>query len=108
MALCLPLTSDSVAGRFLNAAPLARIAKYSYAMYLWHLPLQKVIGHVFNAFCLHCNGGAQLAAKLLYLLVLYPVIYFFAVLSWKLVERPALLIRDGMFFSKGRSGKLYL
>lgn len=77
----------------LQSPALAHIAKYSYAMYLWHL--------VPFAYCLPILGrlesnspGRMLLARSLFVAVLFLLTYLVARISWATVEQPFLRLKD--------------
>lgn len=83
------LTSKSV----LQSPVLAHIAKYSYAMYLWHL-LPFTYGLAFLGRLESPSPGRTLLAKVLFVAVLFAVTYLLARISWATVEVPFLRLKD--------------
>ncbi len=80
--------------RFLSSSALAHIAKYSYAMYLWHLAPQWFVA----SFMPQLLSGTL--AKLLYVPILFASTYALSRLSWRYVEWPFLRLKDAIFASE--------
>lgn len=60
-----------------------RFGDYSYGLYLWGFPMQQVVAHLAPRLTPAGNG-----------LVAWPLAMLLAVLSWHLVERPALRLKS--------------
>ncbi len=77
----------------LQSPALAHIAKYSYAMYLWHL-LPYMFGQLILASLRGPSPAGMLLAKSLFIPVLFLVTYLLARISWATVEEPFLRLKD--------------
>jgi len=88
----------SAAARVLSLAPLRSIGKYSYAMYIFHGLLHKLLGEPW----LVARFGKipPVAAVMLYSLVLLVVTYALAVVSYHTFEKRFLALK-GRFESRG-------
>jgi peptidoglycan/LPS O-acetylase OafA/YrhL len=91
VALCLTVRKS-----FLTKPLLANIAKYSYAMYLWHL-----VPHIYGQRILklvdHQSMEAVLVVKLLYIPGLFLATYVISRASWTFIEEPFLGLKDWMY-----------
>ena len=84
------LTSKS---SVLQSQALAHVAKYSYAMYLWHLlPFAYGLGILARVESRHPTH--MLMARSLFVIVLCIVTYLLARVSWAAVEAPFLRLKD--------------
>jgi len=59
-----------------------RLGDYSYGMYLWNWPVQQALAHWFEPE----SALAMFAAS-------FPIILLLAVISWHVLEKPALALR---------------
>ncbi len=83
------LTGDSSSSlrRVLRRPSLRAIGKYSYALYLLHVP----IDFILKVFVWRPSGVLEIA---LYFVLASALTYGAAMLSWRLVERPALSLKS--------------
>jgi peptidoglycan/LPS O-acetylase OafA/YrhL len=88
----LVLASDRVRalpGRFMTWRPVAWLGIVSYGIYLWHLPVLVAVWR------LHLDNAVLGNQTLSYLVFGLPPTIALAALSWYLIERPALSLKDG-------------
>jgi peptidoglycan/LPS O-acetylase OafA/YrhL len=83
----LPLR-EGIVDRVLGARPLAILGVASYSLYLWHLPLMRWLPHA---------TGAGVGGWLLFAAYSTPVCVLAALLSYRLIEYPALRLRRRWF-----------
>jgi peptidoglycan/LPS O-acetylase OafA/YrhL len=88
-SVALSLTRRSV----LQSPVLGHIAKYSYAMYLWHL-LPYMFGQRVLAFAEASSPLAAMFVKALFIPALFALTYLLARVSWATVEEPFLRLKD--------------
>lgn len=89
LGVCLHLPQQHAAIRFLSVNPLRVIAKYSYAIYLWHL-----FAAALTAFLIENTSPLLNAA---YIPIAFALSFGMAVLSWYFIESPALRQKDRFF-----------
>ncbi len=77
----------------LQSPVLAHVAKYSYAMYLWHL-VPYMFGQVVLAEAEHASPTAAQVVKAAFIPVLFALTYLLARISWATVEEPLLRLKD--------------
>ena len=93
LAFCLhrsQIASDNAVGRVLNGRPLAWLGSISYSLYLWQQPFLAPGSHGLL-------GSLPIAVALSVL---------FAWLSFHLIERPFLRVRDRWFAAHGAAGRV--
>jgi peptidoglycan/LPS O-acetylase OafA/YrhL len=88
-------------GSLLMNSTLRRLGKYSYALYLLHIPLRNVlIDRVFPGGDLPVLLGSQIPAQLLLIVGSILVTYVVALLSWNLFERHFLTLKRHFEYRK--------
>jgi peptidoglycan/LPS O-acetylase OafA/YrhL len=80
---------DAAFGRVLAFAPLRSVGRYSYGIYVFHLPMKLAAGHAV----LGWFRGFGVAGSLLYVISLAAASYMLAVSSFHLLERRFLDLR---------------
>ncbi len=80
--------------RFFNVAPLRKLGKYSYAMYVFQSPLIPILGSVLSVSALSNMLGSPIVATLLYMCFMLAMTYAAALLSWFLLEKHCLKLKD--------------
>ena len=75
--------SDSGLGRALSCRPLRFVGKISYGLYIWHFP-------VFRALARHMETGTRIGRLGLGLFLAFTA----TLISWYVVERPALKLKN--------------
>lgn len=78
--------SDSGLGKALSCRPLRFVGKISYGLYIWHLP-------VFRVLARHMETGTQIGRLGLGLILAFTA----TLISWYAVERPALKLKNRGF-----------
>jgi peptidoglycan/LPS O-acetylase OafA/YrhL len=96
LALCLKVRAGGVASAVLTNPFFREVAKYSYAIYLFHLASGRL---VFKAYL---SMGAWFPAihkllTLLFIPVAFAVVFGLAAISWRFIEGPALSLKDRFF-----------
>jgi peptidoglycan/LPS O-acetylase OafA/YrhL len=80
--------------RFLRWRPLRSVGRYSYTMYLIHIPLHRIL---YVPVKIHLRGHSDATiwcANLIYLMFITTLVYGVARLSWVVLEHPVLNYRD--------------
>lgn len=92
--------SDSEGGRAqtwlqrgLSAPFLTSIGKYSYAIYVIHLPLHLLIRDRFKDILIHGSGYSRLLAVIGYTGLVFAASYALARVTWLLIEQPFLALK---------------
>jgi peptidoglycan/LPS O-acetylase OafA/YrhL len=99
--LCVNLEREHPIHGILTSNPLRIIAKYSYAIYLWHLiaaiPAMAALESLAGRF----RWLQGIAYDLTYFALAGGIAFAFAMLSWHIVEQPALNLKDRFFTARG-------
>lgn len=91
-------------GTLLMNPTLRKLGKYSYALYLLHIPLRNVvIERIFPGGNLPTVFGSQIPAQLLLILGAIGVTYVVALLSWNLFERHFLTLKRYFEYRKPKA-----
>lgn len=85
IGICLTHPADAPLRRLLRAKPLLFCGKYSYSMYLFHVPLALALAQIFQRSGLL---GAEIA--LAYIAAAFAATILVALLTWNLLEKRAL------------------
>ena len=102
--LCLSLSEKSPFYRLLTCYPLRVVAKYSYAIYLWHLVAAALAAASLVVLETHLPILAQRRwHAIAFFSTACGMSFVMATLSWALLERPALNLKD-RFFQLARPG----
>ena len=94
VALCLDLTPASPLGVILGSQLLTHIAKYSYAMYLWHLLGFRLVNRVFLGVLGPFVLPGHAITKIAFVSVAIAAVYAIARISWASIEAPFLRLKD--------------
>lgn len=84
----------ALAGRFFAHRFLRVLGRYSYAMYVFHLPLIFYMRFYFNVGSIPKLAGSQLPGQLLFTVVVSSASLVAASLSWHLYEAQFLKLKD--------------
>jgi peptidoglycan/LPS O-acetylase OafA/YrhL len=85
---------ESAVQRAMSARWLRFFGKYSYAIYVFHFPIQLILSYYFTD-ALNTGGGTMQLFKLVaYLALVLAVSTLAALLSWRLIEKPCLDLKD--------------
>jgi peptidoglycan/LPS O-acetylase OafA/YrhL len=79
---------------FLSMDWLRTFGKYSYAMYLFHQPIQQVLTPVLGEWVRGTDTPWRLARLALYLLLVLGLTFAAALVSWRFIEKPFLDLKD--------------
>jgi peptidoglycan/LPS O-acetylase OafA/YrhL len=79
--------------RVLATRPLVAIGKYSYAVYVFHLPVHHIIGPTFAGALEQGSSTRRLAAHAAYSMLVFVISAIIARISWTLIERPFLSLK---------------
>ena len=97
VALC--ATPSSLA-RIVRSRFLRFYGRYSYALYVIHLPVMSVLGHVGIYPDRLSVGGSDLLGELLYILIVTPIVTLLAWLSWHLLEKHFLKLKRHFVYDR--------
>lgn len=92
MALTSP--ASSLEGKLLECGPLRSLGKYSYAMYVFQLPLISLLEGWISPELLAVKIGQPLVSGLIYVAVMFGITYGLAYLSWHCFEKWFLKLRE--------------
>ena len=76
------------------------VGTYSYAMYLFHRPLQYLW---YDTFFIHASGPYAVAIQTYNVVVVFIASFLLAAVSWRLIERPCLNLKS--YFPSQTGGK---
>ena len=79
--------------RALQSGFLRFYGKYSYGLYVIHLPAMVVMSHLGINIDTLSIGGSPLVGVLLYIAIVLPVVTLLALLSWNLLEKRFLTLK---------------
>lgn len=82
------------AARFMTLGPITAVGTYSYALYVFHQPVQRVLQDMgLGIPRLAEAGGGAMAGTALFVLLAGSITFALALLSWNLLERPMLSLK---------------
>lgn len=76
--------------RFLSLSAMRSIGKYSYAMYIFHMPLMRLFSPLWKNYFPQLPS---LVGATVYSLLVFGATYVLALLSWVLLEQPCLRLK---------------
>ena len=79
---------------FLSTDGLRTLGKYSYAMYLFHQPIQQLLTPVLGDWVRGADTPWRLARLALYLSLVLFLTFVAALVSWRIIEKPCLDLKD--------------
>jgi peptidoglycan/LPS O-acetylase OafA/YrhL len=94
LVLAVSARSGSLWGKMWGSRPLRFFGKYSYAMYVFQLPLIEVLAPVLTAEMLCERFGSVLLGRVAYLLAMCTITTAGAYLSWHLFEKHFLALKS--------------
>lgn len=101
LLLALTAAPGSRLDRLLATRFLQSLGKYSYALYLFHVPLRNIIRErVRDAGGLPRIGGSELPAQILLFVVAIGITWCLAVVSWHFFEKHWLRLKDQVPYGK--------
>ena len=86
--------SNDLADRMLSSRPLRMFGRYSYALYVIHYPLRAIFDPLSARYLQFTVLGSELPARTLYFALAIGTSLALAWLSWHVVERPFLRLKD--------------
>jgi Predicted acyltransferases len=95
VALC---ATTSRTGRLLRSRFLRFYGRYSYALYVIHLPAMSILGHLGIYPDRLSAGGSDLVGEILYILIVTPIVTLLAWLSWHLLEKHFLKLKRNFVY----------
>ena len=103
LLLCLHLEPGGLAHTLLTCSPFRTVAKYSYAIYLWHLVAASVARAVLRPIVTHYPSLAGVPYAVSFVILACGLSFAAAAASWKVIEQPALNFKDRFFPSAAPS-----
>ncbi len=79
---------------FLSMRTIRTLGKYSYAMYLFHQPIQQLLTPLLGDQVRGTDSPWRLARLTLYLLLVLLLTFLAALASWRVIEKPCLDLKD--------------
>jgi len=79
---------------FLSIDGLRTLGKYSYAMYLFHQPIQQFLTPILGDQVRGADTPWRLARLSIYLLLVLLLTFLAALVSWRVIEKPFLDLKD--------------
>jgi peptidoglycan/LPS O-acetylase OafA/YrhL len=93
LVLAVASRTSTLWGIFWRSKVLSFFGKYSYAMYVFQLPLIRILDPVFSAEGLCLRLGSIFYGRILYILVMMAITTALAYLSWHLYEKHFLRLK---------------
>jgi peptidoglycan/LPS O-acetylase OafA/YrhL len=78
---------------FLASAPMRTIGKYSYAIYVFHMPIRFLLRDSFTPRLTDGSPLARLGAHVVFTLVVLALSFVAALVSWRVLEAPLLSLK---------------
>lgn len=95
LLLCaINLNKTAIETRLFENSILRSLGKYSYAMYIFQLPLIPLLSAWISPASCELWIGNRLLAALTYIIVMFAITYGLSVVSWCIFESPLLRLRD--------------
>ncbi|HEX4142746.1 MAG TPA: acyltransferase [Pirellulales bacterium] len=94
LVLAVSARSTTWLGKIWGSRPLAFFGKYSYAMYVFQLPLIEILAPVLNPEMLIERSGSAFIGRMAYILAMFAITTAGAVLSWNLFEKHFLALKS--------------
>jgi peptidoglycan/LPS O-acetylase OafA/YrhL len=79
--------------RVFSLRPLAWVGKYSYALYVFHMPVHLVLSHYADHTLSNGTPSARFAMLIGYVAAVFIVSMILALISWHLLEHPMLSLK---------------
>ncbi|MDX2128486.1 MAG: acyltransferase [Chloroherpetonaceae bacterium] len=93
------VSEESKFGRYLSENRLLQgVGTYAYSIYLFHFPFIHLIKEIWFFFPVSKIGGA--VNQLLFISIVFALSYLFALITWKLIEKPFMDLKELNFFKK--------
>jgi peptidoglycan/LPS O-acetylase OafA/YrhL len=97
--LCLHLHEQTPVYRLLTCYPFRVVAKYSYAIYLWHLVVAGIVARILALIAAHYSAAPRHLLALAFVPLAFGVSFAVAAASWRFIEGPILSLKDRYFAS---------
>lgn len=98
------LTGDSPVTRLLGTGPMRQAGKYSYAMYLLHVPAWFIATQICIYVTARIGTGRQFSRTTV-LAIGLPLTYLFAAISWRFLESKANALKDHFPYRRPASAR---
>lgn len=94
LATALLARTTSFVGQFLASRTLRQFGKYSYALYIFHFLLMPTFEWLCPIHQVAASVGSELVGRLAFLATIMTGSWVFALVSWYVIEKPFLAMKD--------------
>jgi peptidoglycan/LPS O-acetylase OafA/YrhL len=103
LVLAVSSRSTTWLGKIWGSGALRFFGKYSYAMYVFQLPLIEILAPVLNPEMLIQRSGSAFLGRLAYIVAMFAITTAGAVVSWHLFEKHFLALKSRFHSESSRS-----